>query len=55
MFAFLQKRILKEHMKLVAQNYNALNYLQNRLPPETASIYSSFLEAVHKTGTLERS
>ena len=49
MFALLRKRILKEHMKLVAQNYSALAYLNAFLPPGTGQQYSEFLQDVNST------
>lgn len=49
MFAFLRKRILKEHMKLVAQNYKALAYVSAFLPPDASQRYSEFLGDLNST------
>ncbi len=49
MFAFLRKRVLKEHMKLVAQNYKALAYLSAFLPPAVSQQHSEFLRNVNST------
>jgi hypothetical protein len=42
MFAFLRKRIRKEHMKVVAQNYKALAYLFASCRLLQASSFQSF-------------
>ena len=47
MFSFLQKRILKEHMKLMAQNHSALAYLRAFLPPVASQDYGNFLGDVN--------
>jgi hypothetical protein len=49
MFVFLQTRVLKEHMKLVAQSYSALAYLKAFLPPAASQQYESFLQEVSST------
>ena len=49
MFAFLQKRVLKEHMKLVAQSYSALAYLNAFLPPATGRQYADYIQDVNTT------
>ena len=49
MFSFLQKRIIKEHMKLVAQNHSALAYLRAFLPPAASKDYGDFLKDVNST------
>ena len=49
MFSFLQKRVLKEHMKLVAQNHSALAYLNAFLPPVASEHCADFLRDVHST------
>jgi hypothetical protein len=46
MFSFLRKRVLKEHMTLVAQNYRAFGYLTVFLPAAVNQQYSAFLEEV---------
>jgi hypothetical protein len=47
MFSFLKKRILKEHMKLVAQNYSALQYLNAFLPPAASQHFGDYLQEVN--------
>jgi hypothetical protein len=36
MFGFIERRVLKEHMKLVAQCYSALSYVSAFLRPHVA-------------------
>jgi hypothetical protein len=43
MLGFLQRRVLKEHMKLVAQNYSALAYLSAFLPPDVTRTYNEVI------------
>jgi hypothetical protein len=47
MFAFLRKRVLKEHTRLVTQNHRALAYLGVFLPAAANQQYSAFLEDVN--------
>lgn len=49
MFDFIKRRILKEHMKLVAQNYSALQYLSAFLPLAASQQYSEVLRDVNRT------
>ena len=49
MFSFMRKRILKEHMKIMTQNYKALTYLTAFLPPDVSKEYSEFIQDVHST------
>lgn len=37
MFGFIERRVLKEHMKLVAQSYSALSYLVHFCPHTSVS------------------
>ena len=46
MFGFIERRVLKEHMKLVAQNYSALSYLSAFLPPHVGQRYSEIIADV---------
>ena len=49
MFDFFKKKILKEHMKLMAQNHSALVYLNAFLPPMVSERYSDFMQDVRLT------
>ena len=51
MFAFIRRRVLKEHMKLVAQNYTALAYVSAFLPAELSQRYSEAISDVQRTWT----
>ena len=48
MFDFIKKRVLKEHMKLVAQNYKALAYVSAFLPAELSKRYSQVVADVQR-------
>jgi len=50
MFGFIERRVLKEHMKLVAQNYSALSYLSAFLPPHVGQRYSEIIACSRQLG-----